>query len=229
MACARGCSWCRRGCCRPARRSPSTCCCRASAPRRSASPRLWGWLRSRFCCCCGLNILQPAARVDHAAHQAREALDIQKHHRAAGAVEEGGAVILAVLAAHHDAVRLLRCAQGTDELAETIGLVHTVSIYSINVPCQPVACLTEAARRLASSRASTSATIWSSASERMAFCAATLCTSRSTRSILGAPPNNARAAEDGLASPCAAAAYFSNGTRSFSCAPSARQSFTTQL
>ena len=47
--------------------------------------------------------------------------------------------------------------------------------------------------------------------------------------MLGAPPNKARAAEDGVVSPCAAAAYFSNGTRSSFRAPRDWQSVTTQL
>ena len=55
-----------------------------------------------------------------------------------------------------------------------------------------------------------------------------LCTSRSTRSIFGAPANSARAAEDGRISPFAAAAYFSNGTRSSGDAPSSMHSSRTQ-
>ena len=71
-----------------------------------------------------------------------------------------------------------------------------------------------AALRLISSRASTMATVSSSTALRWPFCAAMLCTSRSTRSMLGAPANKARAADDGRTSVFAAAAYFSNGTRS---------------
>ena len=47
--------------------------------------------------------------------------------------------------------------------------------------------------------------------------------------MFGAPPSTARAADEGVRSDCAAAAYFSNGTRSFSLAPSETQSFTTKL
>ena len=46
--------------------------------------------------------------------------------------------------------------------------------------------------------------------------------------MFGAPPAMARAADDGVRSDCAAAAYFSKGTRSFSLAPRETQSFTTQ-
>ncbi|MBS1219434.1 MAG: hypothetical protein H6R21_2567 [Proteobacteria bacterium] len=46
--------------------------------------------------------------------------------------------------------------------------------------------------------------------------------------MFGAPAASARAAEDGLPSDSAAVAYFSNGTMSFSLAPSATQSLTTQ-
>jgi len=54
------------------------------------------------------------------------------------------------------------------------------------------------------------------------------CTSESTRSMFGAPLASARAADEGLASPFAAAAYFSNGTWSDSVAPMARHSALTQ-
>jgi hypothetical protein len=47
--------------------------------------------------------------------------------------------------------------------------------------------------------------------------------------MFGAPASSARAADDGLPRLCAAAAYFSNGTRSSSRAPSETHSFTTQL
>jgi len=53
-------------------------------------------------------------------------------------------------------------------------------------------------------------------------------TRRSTRSMLGAPPNKARAAEDGVAS-LRRGSVFSNGTRSFSSAPRDLHSLTTQL
>ncbi len=55
--------------------------------------------------------------------------------------------------------------------------------------------------------ASTSATVASSTAFRIPCCAAMLCTSRSTRSMFGAPANNARAAEDGRTNSAAAAAY----------------------
>ena len=54
--------------------------------------------------------------------------------------------------------------------------------------------------------------------------AAMRCTSESTRSMFAAPPASARAADDGLARPFAAAAYFSNGTWSASAAPIVRHS-----
>ncbi|MNC96540.1 hypothetical protein D3C83_139380 [compost metagenome] len=60
------------------------------------------------------------------------------------------------------------------------------------------------------------------------FCFAMACTRRSTRSMLGAPPYRARAAEEGESSDSAALAYFSNGTMSFSEAPNDTHSFTTQ-
>jgi len=85
-----------------------------------------------------------------------------------------------------------------------------------------------AALRLTARRASTSATVSSTTALRMPFCAAIACTSRSTLSILGAPANSARAAEEGRTSPCAAAAYFSNGTRLSGEAPSLMQSSRTQ-
>src|SRR5262249_3292713 len=74
--------------------------------------------------------------------------------------------------------------------------------------------------RFASSRASTSATCASIAGWLSPFCLAMSCTSLSARSILGAPFCNARAAEAGRVRLCAAAAYFSNGTRSSGLAPS---------
>src|SRR5262249_1259682 len=64
------------------------------------------------------------------------------------------------------------------------------------------------------SQPSTRATVWSSTSERMPFCAAMVFTSRSTRSMLGAPLARARAADEGLPSESAALAYLSKGTRS---------------
>jgi len=55
------------------------------------------------------------------------------------------------------------------------------------------------------------------------------CTSLSARSILGAPFCSARAAEAGRVRLCAAAAYFSNGTRSPGAAPSLTQRSNTKL
>src|SRR6202521_3546871 len=83
--------------------------------------------------------------------------------------------------------------------------------------------------RLASSRASTSATWASIAGWLRPFCFAISCTSLSARSILGAPLNSARAAEAGRVRLCAAAAYFSNGTRSLGLAPSLTQRSNTKL
>src|SRR6516225_146932 len=83
--------------------------------------------------------------------------------------------------------------------------------------------------RLASSRASTSATVASMTALRRPFCAAIACTSLSARSIFGTPLLSARAADDGRVSDCAAAAYFSNGTRSSRLAPSLTQRSTTKL
>ena len=76
-----------------------------------------------------------------------------------------------------------------------------------------------AALRLIARRASTSATVWSTIGWRMPNCAPIICTSRSVRSILAAPLNKARAAEDGRTRSRAAAAYFSNGTKSLGDAP----------
>src|SRR5712671_365037 len=78
-------------------------------------------------------------------------------------------------------------------------------------------------------RASTMATVSSTTGLCIPCCAAMLCTRRSTRSMLGAPANKARAADDGRTSTCAAAAYFSNGTKSSRDAPNLTQSSTTQL
>src|SRR5271169_3706640 len=86
-----------------------------------------------------------------------------------------------------------------------------------------------AALRLAASRSSTSATVWSTTVLRMPYCAPVSCTSRSVRSILGAPLLRARAAEDGRTRSFAAAAYFSNGTKSFPDAPSLSHTPQTQL
>ena len=60
------------------------------------------------------------------------------------------------------------------------------------------------------------------------FAAAIDWTRRSTRSMFFAPPKRARAAEDGLARPCAAAAYLSKGTRSLRSAPRDTHRSTTQ-
>src|SRR5580704_12993750 len=83
--------------------------------------------------------------------------------------------------------------------------------------------------RLASSRASTSATWASIAGLLRPFCLAMSCTSLSARSILGAPFCNARAADAGRVNDCAAAAYFSNGTKSSGLAPSLTQRSNTKL
>src|SRR5215831_205810 len=86
-----------------------------------------------------------------------------------------------------------------------------------------------AALRLIATRASTVATVSSTVLLRMPFCAAIICTRRSVRSILGAPLKSARAAEDGRTRLEAAAAYFSNGTRSSRLAPSLTQTSMTKL
>src|SRR5262249_6227797 len=86
-----------------------------------------------------------------------------------------------------------------------------------------------AAWRWAGSGASTSATVSSTVAFFMPYCAAIAWTSRSVRSILGAPAKRARAAEDGRTRSNAAAAYFSNGTRSSGDAPSRSQTPQTQL
>src|SRR6266851_5351669 len=86
-----------------------------------------------------------------------------------------------------------------------------------------------AAFRLAASRSSTCATVWSTIAFRMPYCAAMSCTSRSVRSMLGTPLLRARAAEDGRTRSFAAAAYFSNGTRSLGDAPSFSHTPHTQL
>src|SRR5215813_7806434 len=83
--------------------------------------------------------------------------------------------------------------------------------------------------RFASSRASTSATWASIAGWLRPFCRAMSCTSLSARSMLGAPFCRARAAEAGRVRLCAAAAYFSNGTRSSGLAPSLTQRSNTKL
>src|SRR4029079_16916601 len=95
--------------------------------------------------------------------------------------------------------------------------------------CRRLGLSQAAFRRFASSRASTVATISSTAALRMPFCAPIAFTRRSVRSMLGAPAATARAADEGVTSDWAAAAYFSKGTRSFWLAPSVRQSCTTQL
>ena len=61
------------------------------------------------------------------------------------------------------------------------------------------------------------------------FCLAMSCTSLSARSMLGAPFCSARAAEAGRIRLCAAAAYFSNGTRSAGLAPSLTHRSNTKL
>src|SRR3954453_19049708 len=83
--------------------------------------------------------------------------------------------------------------------------------------------------RFAANRSSTSATWASIAGCLMPFCLAIACTSLSARSILGAPFCRARAAEAGRVRLCAAAAYFSNGTRSAGDAPSLTQRSNTKL
>ena len=62
--------------------------------------------------------------------------------------------------------------------------------------------------RLASSRASTNATVASRRDCAVPFCAAMACTSRSTRSMLGAPLMSARAAEDGRDQPLGGSGVF---------------------
>lgn len=84
------------------------------------------------------------------------------------------------------------------------------------------------ARRLAARRASTIATISSTASECIPFCAAISRTSRSVRSTWVAPAATARATDDGLPSESAAFAYFLNGTWSAAEAPSVLHSADTQ-
>jgi hypothetical protein len=83
--------------------------------------------------------------------------------------------------------------------------------------------------RLASRRASTNATVASMTELRRPFCAAIAWTSLSARSMFGTPLLSARAAEEGRVRLCAAAAYFSNGTRSSRSAPSFTQRSTTKL
>ena len=73
--------------------------------------------------------------------------------------------------------------------------------------------------RFLPSRSSTSATISSSVSDCSPCWRAIRRTRQSTRSMCSAPPNSARAADEGLPRPSAALAYFSNGTRSSSSAP----------
>jgi hypothetical protein len=73
----------------------------------------------------------------------------------------------------------------------------------------------------------TAATTVSTVGKRMPRSAAMRCTRRSTRSMFGAPLASARAADEGLARPLAAAAYFSNGTWSSGAAPSLRHSALT--
>src|SRR6516164_816075 len=86
-----------------------------------------------------------------------------------------------------------------------------------------------AAFRLIASRASTVATVWSTIGLRIPYWPPIVCTSRSVRSMLVAPLKSARAAEDGRTRSFAAAAYFSNGTRSFGDAPTFSQTPMTQL
>src|SRR5207248_4425132 len=83
--------------------------------------------------------------------------------------------------------------------------------------------------RVAARRESTSATIASITGWLNPFCFAMSCTSLSARSIFGAPLFRARAAEAGRVRLCAAAAYFSNGTRSSGEAPSFTQRSLTKL
>src|SRR5450830_773592 len=95
----------------------------------------------------------------------------------------------------------------------------------------PPALPTQAAAflRLTASSSSTSATLASITGWLSPFCLAISCTSLSQRSILGAPLNSARAAEAGRDRLCAAAAYFSNGTRSPGLAPSLTHRSNTKL
>src|SRR5258708_39936538 len=103
---------------------------------------------------------------------------------------------------------------------------HRVSVTSDPEPIPPQAA---AFFRFASSRASTKVTVASIEGWLRPFCLAMSCTSLSARSIFGVPFCKARAAEAGRDRPFAAAAYFSNGTRSFGLAPSLTQSSFTKL
>src|SRR5258708_840382 len=96
---------------------------------------------------------------------------------------------------------------------------------------KPPATQTQAAAffRFASSRASTSATCASIAGWLRPFCLAISCTSLSARSMNCAPFCSARAADAGRERLCAAAAYFSNGTKSAGLAPSLTQRSNTKL
>jgi hypothetical protein len=85
-----------------------------------------------------------------------------------------------------------------------------------------------AAARFFLSQASTRSTVASTSSLRMPIMPAMVLTSRSTRSMFCAPAASALAPDDGLARPSAAAAYFSNGTRSPSVAPSFTHTAFTQ-
>src|SRR5262249_910817 len=68
-------------------------------------------------------------------------------------------------------------------------------------------------------RSSTRVTISSSVLDWSPFWTAIRRTRQSTRSMFAAPPNSARAADEGLPRPSAALAYLSKGTRSSASAP----------
>src|SRR5439155_23235294 len=111
---------------------------------------------------------------------------------------------------------------------EVGGSQHEIPATRHHLALPQLPLLAGAAARFLSCRASTSASISSSVSDCTPCCRAMRRTRQSTRSMCSAPPKSARAAEDGLPSPAAAAAYLSNGTRSSSFAPSVLHSFQTQ-
>src|SRR5262249_51873547 len=122
-------------------------------------------------------------------------------------------------------------ARGTREIADAAASVPKQRARTSPGPRPPPLepCDQAAFFRFASSCASTSSTVSSTTSDRMLFCAARVLTSLSTRSMLGAPAYSARAADDGVSSDSAALAYFSNGTRSRSAAPSDLHRVAVQL
>src|SRR3990172_104287 len=116
--------------------------------------------------------------------------------------------------------------QGAEEGGGVVGCAQQTSLPSRRVLNQLHAA---AFLRLTASSSSTSATLASITGWLKPFCLAMSCTSLSQRSILGAPLNSARAADAGRDRLCAAAAYFSNGTRSPGLAPSLTQRSNTKL